>query len=68
MTTPCDADRRNGMPVEFLPKDERSLQGHQGPHSQAPDVEGCEHGAIMKLALTEVSCEKRQVLNRPSQN
>ena len=26
------------MPVEFLPKDDRTLQGHQGPHFQAPVV------------------------------
>ena len=28
------------MPVEFLPKDDRNLQGHLGPHFQAPGVGG----------------------------
>ena len=45
LKTPCGDDRRTGMPVEFLPKDERSLQGHLGPHSLAPDVGGGDDGA-----------------------
>ena len=28
------------MPVEFLPKDDRNLQGHLGPHFRAPGVGG----------------------------
>ena len=35
---PCGDDRHNGTPVEFLPKDDCTLQGHLGPHCQAPDV------------------------------
>ena len=33
------------MPLEFFPKDERSLQEHLGPHSQAPDVGGGDNEA-----------------------
>ena len=34
------------MPVEFLPKDERSLQGHLGSHSQASDVGGGDNEVV----------------------
>ena len=39
------------MPLEFFPKDERSLQEHLGPHSQAPDVGGGDNEAVDEAGI-----------------